>query len=52
MLTEASEPDGARRYVRGHHPDVLALDLNLPGGPSLGAISELRTELPDTQTSC
>ena len=28
----------AMRYVRGHHPDVLVLDLNMPGGSSLEAI--------------
>lgn len=49
VLAEASDLYGVRRYVRGHHPDVLVLDLNLPGGPSLGAISELRAEFPDTQ---
>ena len=49
VLAEASDLDGARRYLRGHHPDVLVLDLNLPGGSSLGAISELRAEFPDTQ---
>ena len=49
MLAEASDLDGTRRYVRGHHPDVLVLDLNLSGGSSLGAISELRAEFPDTQ---
>jgi len=49
VLAEAADLDGARRYLRGHHPDVLVLDLNLPGGSSLGAISELRTEFPNTQ---
>jgi two-component system, NarL family, response regulator NreC len=49
VLAEASDLDGARRYLQGHHPDVLVLDLNLPGGSSLGAISELRAEFPDTQ---
>ena len=38
VVAEASDLDGARRYVRGHHPDVLILDLNLPEGLSLGAI--------------
>jgi two-component system response regulator NreC len=38
VVAEASDVDGARRYVRGHHPDVLVLDLNMPGGSSLEAI--------------
>jgi len=49
VVAEASDLAGARRYVRGHHPDVLVLDLNLPEGLSLGAIPELRREFPDTQ---
>jgi two-component system response regulator NreC len=49
VLAEASNLDDARRYVRGHHPDVLVLDLNLPGGPSLGQIPDIRAECPDTQ---
>jgi two-component system response regulator NreC len=49
VVAEGSDLDGARRYVRGHHPDVLVLDLNLPEGLSLGAIPEIRAECPDTQ---
>jgi two-component system, NarL family, response regulator NreC len=49
VVAEASDLDGARRYVRGHHPDVLVLDLNLPEGLSLNAIPEIRAESPDTQ---
>jgi two-component system response regulator NreC len=49
VVAEAADLAGARRYVRGHHPDVLVLDLNLPEGLSLGAIPELRAECPDTQ---
>ena len=49
VVAEASDVDGARRYVRGHHPSVLVLDLNMPGGSSLEAIPEIRRESPDTQ---
>jgi len=49
IVAEASDIEGARRYVRGHHPDVLVLDLNLPGGLSLGEIPAIRAECPDTQ---
>ena len=49
IVAEASDIEGARRYVRGHHPDVLVLDLNLPGGLSLGEIPDIRAECPDTQ---
>ena len=49
VVAEASDLDGARRYVRGHHPDVLVLDLNMPGGSSLDGIPEIRAECPGTQ---
>ena len=49
VVAEASDIDSARRYVRGHHPAVLVLDLNMPGGSSLEAIPEIREESPATQ---
>jgi two-component system response regulator NreC len=49
VLAEAGDIDDARRYVRGHHPRVLVLDLNLPGGSSLKHIPSMREEFPDTQ---
>ena len=49
VLAEAGDIEDARRYVRGHHPQVLVLDLNLPGGSSLKHIPSIRTEFPDTQ---
>jgi two-component system, NarL family, response regulator NreC len=49
VVAEAGDVDTARRYVRGHHPAVLVADLNMPGGPILTAIPELRREAPDTQ---
>jgi len=49
VVAEASDIDSARRYVRGHHPAVLVLDLNMPGGSSLEAIPLVREESPDTQ---
>lgn len=48
VLAEAADLDAARRYVRGHHPDVLVLDVNLPGGSSITKIPEIREEAPDT----
>jgi len=49
VVAEASDVEGAGRYVRGHHPKVLVLDLNMPGGSSLQAIPLIREESPDTQ---
>ena len=49
VVAEAGEAQSARRYVRGHHPAVLVLDLNMPGGSSLEAIPVIRAESPETQ---
>ncbi len=49
VVAEADNIENARRYVRGHHPRVLVLDLNMPGGSSLEAIPQIREESPETQ---
>src|SRR5437763_15523701 len=49
IVAEASDVDGARRYVRGHRPDVLVLDLNMPDGNSLDSVPSIRAESPETQ---
>jgi two-component system response regulator NreC len=41
VVAEAEDAEGAIRYVRGHKPDVLILDLNMPGRPSLEAIPDV-----------
>ncbi len=43
IVAEAANVEEARRYVRGHHPRVLVLDLNMPGASSLEAIPIMRT---------
>ncbi|HET9720980.1 MAG TPA: response regulator transcription factor [Solirubrobacteraceae bacterium] len=49
VVAEAADLDAVHRYLRGHHPDVLVLDLNMPGGPVIRAIPELREEAPETE---
>lgn len=49
VLAEAGDTETAARYVRGHRPDVLVLDLNLPGESGLELIPRLRAEIPATQ---
>ncbi|HWT24483.1 MAG TPA: response regulator transcription factor [Solirubrobacteraceae bacterium] len=41
VVAEAGEIDTTKRMVAAHRPDVLVLDLNMPGEPSLPAIPEL-----------
>jgi two-component system response regulator NreC len=49
VVAEAGDADGAIRYVGGHRPTVLILDLNMPGQSGLSAIPEIRRQSPETQ---
>ena len=49
VVAEAGNTEDAARYVRGHHPDVLVLDLNMPGESGLALIPRLRDEAPETK---
>jgi len=48
VVAEAGTADDAIRYVRGHKPSVLILDLNMPGRSSLKAIPEIIEISPET----
>jgi two-component system response regulator NreC len=51
VLAEASDAESALRAVLGHKPDVLVLDLNMPGEPtSLDAIPLVQERSPGTRT--
>jgi two-component system response regulator NreC len=49
VVAEAEDAEGAIRYLRGHKPSVLILDLNMPGRPSLEAIPEMLEASPRTR---
>ncbi|MDP9188005.1 MAG: response regulator transcription factor [Actinomycetota bacterium] len=49
VVAEASDAASAIRYVGGHRPAVLILDINMPGGSGLAAIPEIRSSCPETQ---
>lgn len=50
VLAEAGDVDDALRYTRAHRPDVLVLDLNMPGKQtSLELIPELAQAVPATR---
>lgn len=49
VVAEAGDVDSARRYVLGHKPTVLMLDLNMPGEASLEAIPRIREASPETK---
>jgi two-component system, NarL family, response regulator NreC len=48
VVAEAGDTASTCRYVRAHKPDVLILDLNMPGGPSLGSVPDLLEASPET----
>jgi two-component system response regulator NreC len=49
VIAEAGDVAECERKVAALHPDVLILDLSMPGEPSLAAIPRLRERDPDTQ---
>ena len=49
VVGECGDADAAARQVRGHRPNVLVLDLTMPGRPSLDLVPELRRNAPDTR---
>jgi two-component system, NarL family, response regulator NreC len=49
VLAEAGDVEETIRKVKAYKPDVLLLDLHMPGGPSLQAIPGLREASPGTR---
>ncbi|MDX6610116.1 MAG: two-component system, NarL family, response regulator NreC [Solirubrobacterales bacterium] len=49
VVAEAGDADTAVRYVRGHKPTVLILDLNMPGRASLDAVPDIRDASAETE---
>lgn len=48
VIGEASDAPGARKLVRDRRPDVLVLDLQMPGAEPATDVPELREEVPGT----
>jgi len=48
VVAEAADVDEAVRKVLGYKPDVIVLDLMMPGGSSLNAIPKMRESSPNT----
>ena len=49
VVAEAGTAEDAARYVLGHKPSVLVLDLNMPGESSLETIPKIAEVSPDTR---
>ena len=50
VVAEAGDADAALAAVAEHRPDILVLDLVMPGRPSLDAIPDVRIRSPRTRT--
>jgi two-component system response regulator NreC len=48
VVAEAGDVPDAVRMTKAHRPRVLVLDLNMPGGSSLDAITQLRESARET----
>jgi two-component system response regulator NreC len=48
VVAEAGDAEAASRYVLGHKPQVLVLDLSMPGGSSLDVIPKILESSPGT----
>ena len=48
VLAEAGDVEETIRKLKGYKPDILLLDLHMPGGPSLKAMPEMHEASPDT----
>ncbi len=49
VVAEAGDVETTVRYVRGHKPTVLILDLNMPGRSSLDAVPDILEASPETE---
>jgi two-component system response regulator DesR len=47
VLAEAEDGDAAVLAVARHRPDVLVIDLEMPGTDGLGAVAEIRRQRPE-----
>ena len=48
VVAEAGDVESTIRYLLGHKPDVLILDLNMPGGRTTASVPQLREASPKT----
>lgn len=49
VVAEADDGDETLRLAREHRPDVMILDLRMPGAGGMSVLSDVRREMPDTK---
>jgi two-component system response regulator NreC len=48
VVAQAADAESAARYVLGHRPSILILDLSMPGRPSLELMPQIAESSPET----
>jgi two-component system response regulator NreC len=48
VVAQAADAESAARYVLGHKPSILVLDLSMPGRPSLELMPKIAEDSPQT----
>jgi two-component system response regulator NreC len=48
VVAQAADAESAARYVLGHKPSILVLDLSMPGRPSLELMPQITENSPET----
>ena len=49
LVGEAADGEGALRMTEETHPDVVVMDLTMPGASGFEAIRQIKESVPDTQ---
>lgn len=49
VVGEAADAAGAIRLAQGLHPDIVVLDIGMPGASGLEAVARIRRELPEVK---
>jgi DNA-binding NarL/FixJ family response regulator len=49
VIAEAEHGDEAYRLYHQHHPDVLLMDMNMPGCSGLATLGQLKARFPDAR---
>lgn len=49
VVAEAENGDEAYRLYHQHHPDVMLMDMNMPGSSGLATLGQLKARYPDAR---
>jgi DNA-binding NarL/FixJ family response regulator len=49
VVAEAADGPSAVRLAMDHRPDIVLMDVEMPGGDGISATRQIRAALPDTR---